>query len=273
MEDTPILLDPQAQKRVLALTKLLAGEWTVPQAAITLGISSRQVRRLKQAYLQEGAAGLVHGNRGRSPQHAVAEEIRAQVVELARGKYAGFNHQHLTEKLAEDEGLALSRSTVRRIANAAGLPSPRPRRAPKHRGRRERMRQEGMLLQADGSRHQWLGPDGPWLTLIGGIDDATNEVAHAVFRDQEDAQGYMLWLRAVVVEKGIPLALYVDRHGIFITTAKRSQRTLEEQLSGQQSSTTQFGRVLQELAITPIYALSPQGKGRVERLWGPSRTA
>jgi hypothetical protein len=46
-----------------------------------------------------------------------------------------------------------------------------------------------MLLQADGSRHRWLGPNSPYLTLIGGIDDATGEVPWALFREQEDAQG------------------------------------------------------------------------------------
>jgi len=29
------------------------------------------------------------------------------------------------------------------------------------------------MLQVDGSRHEWLQRRGPWLTLIGGIDDAT----------------------------------------------------------------------------------------------------
>jgi hypothetical protein len=124
------------------------------------------------------------------------------------------------------------------------------------------------MLQADGSRHRWLGQDGPWLTLIGGIDDATGTVPSAVFREQEDAQGYMQWLREVVSTKGVPLTLYVDRHGIFVKTTKRSHRSLEEQLTGKTVSTTQFGRVLQDLGITAIYALSPQGKGRVERLWG-----
>src|SRR5579862_742422 len=266
MQEEHITLDSDEQKRAMVLAKLLAGEWTSHQAAGALGLSSRQLRRLKHAYQHEGAAALVHGNRGRRPVNAVAEEVRAEVATLARQKYAGFNHQHRTEKLAEDEELDLSRSTVRRIVTAAGLPTPRPRRAPKHRSRRERLPQEGMLLQADGSRHLWLGPEGPYLTLIGGIDDATGEVPWAVFREQEDAQGYMLWLQAVVQRKGVPLALYVDRHGIFVRTTEE-RKTLEEQLLGQRQP-TQFGRVLRELGVTAIYAQSPQGKGRIERVWG-----
>jgi len=248
----------EAEKRARVLNAVLAGDIDVGQAATVLGLSIRQVWRLKARYEEQGPTALMHGNRGRASGQAWPAELRAQVVALAEGKYAGFNQQHFTEKLAEEEGLQLSRSTVRRILRDAGLRPPRSRRAPKHRQRRERLGQEGMLVQADGSRYQWLGPDGSYLTLIGGIDDATGTVPAAVFREQEDAQGYMEWLRALVLRKGIPLAVYVDHHGIFAPTTKQ-RRTLAEQLSGVPLP-TQFGRVLQELHITLIQARSPQAK-------------
>jgi transposase len=266
MREERITLSATEQKRAWVLNRVLAGEWTQVEAAAALGLSARQVQRLRAAYAEEGVGALVHGNRGRPPAHTLAASVREQVVALAQGKYAGFNHQHLTEKLATVEGLPLGRTTVRRILAAAGIRSPRPRRAPKHRARRERRPQAGMLLQADGSRHRWLGPDGPYLTLIGGIDDATGEVPWALFREQEAAQGYMEWLRQVVHTHGVPLALYVDRHGIF-HRRPHERWTLEEELAGGPLP-TQFGRVLAELQITCIPALSPQAKGRVERLWG-----
>ena len=250
----------------MVLNRVLSGQWTQQEAATVLQRSVRQVRRLQQAYAREGVRALVHGNRGRPPAHALGAEVRERIVQLAQGKYAGFNHQHLTEKLGEGEGLVVGATTVRRLLRGAGLPSPRTRRAPKHRQRRERMAQAGLLVQADGSRHRWLGPDGPYWTLIGGIDDATGEVAWAVFREQEDAQGYMEWLQQLVQRVGIPHALYVDRHGIF-QRSPRERWTLEEELAGGPLP-TQFGRVLAELGIAVIHALSPQAKGRVERLWG-----
>ena len=276
LEET-ITLGTKEQRRAWALTRLLAGEWTQAEASQALGLSVRQVRRLLGAYRVRGPAALVHGNRGRAPVHRVADAVRAQIVAAARpgGRYAGLNHAHLTEQLNEVEAVAalqVSRPTVRRILLAAGLTSPRPRRAPRHRSRRERMAQEGQLLQADGSPHRWLGPDGPEWTLIAGIDDATGRVEHAVFRAQEDAAGYMTWLRRVVETKGIPLALYVDRHGIFQRSRGARGRTqepltLEEERAGGPLP-TQFGRVLEELGIRVIHARSPQAKGRVERLWG-----
>jgi len=240
------------------LTRLVGGQLTTYQAAELLKVSVRQVWRLKAGFSREGPAALVHGNRGRAPGNKLSHVVRARVLELARGTYQGFNQQHFTEKLLEQEQLAVSRMSVHRILRTAGLTSPRPRRPAKHRRRRERMAQEGMLLQADGSRHQWLGLDGPWLTLVGGIDDATGTVPYAVFREHEDGQGYMEWLRTVVSCQGVPLALYVDRHGIFVKSS-REPKTLEEQLTGR-TLPTQFGRVLEELGIQPIYALSPQAK-------------
>jgi transposase len=266
MREEQLTLSGKELKRAQVLTRVLAGEWTEQEAAEVLGLSERQVRRLQTAYAEEGVQALVHGNRGRLPTHTLPASVRARVVELAQGKYAGFNQQHLTEKLNTVEGLTVSRTTVRRLLATVGLRSPRPRRAPQHRRRRERRPQAGMLLQADGSRHLWLGPAGPYLTLIGGIDDATNEVPWALFREQEDAHGYMEWLRHVVATQGIPLALYVDRHGIF-HRAPKERWTLDEELAGGPLP-TQFGRVLAELQITCLPAQSPQAKGRVERLWG-----
>src|SRR5712692_877442 len=260
-----ITMNGKEQRRAMILTAVAEGRLTAGEAAELMSLSGRQARRLRRAFLCDGPAALVHGNRGRQPVHALDAAVGCRVVALADGIYAGCNDQHLSELLAEREGIALSRSSVRRILRAAGRRSPQQRRAPRHRSRRERMPQAGMLLQVDGSRHQWLGPDGPWLTLVGAIDDATGDVPHAVFRKQEDAQGYLLLLREVVRRRGVPLALYSDRHTIFQSRSDEPL-TLEEQLAGGRLP-TQVGRVLKELHVEWIGARCPQAKGRVERLW------
>ena len=258
-------MNGKEQQRAMILTGVIEGRLTAGEAAELMSLSQRQERRLRHAFLRDGPAALVHGNRGRRPAHSLDPGLRCRVIALADGVYAGCNDQHLTELLAEREAIALSRSSVRRILRAAGRRSPQRRRAARHRSRRERMPQAGMLLQVDGSRHQWLGPDGPWLTLVGAIDDATGDVPYAIFREQEDAQGYLLLLREVVRRRGVPLALYSDRHKIFQSGTKEPL-TLEEQLVGKPLP-TQVGRVLNDLDITWIGARSPQAKGRVERLW------
>ena len=105
-------------------------------------------------------------------------------------------------------------------------------------------------MQIDGSRHDWLEGRGPYLSLIGAVDDATGKVMHALFRDQEDAQGYFLLLRQIVGSYGIPLALYHDGHGIF-ERSRVGVESVEEQLGGRREP-TQFGRLMEELGITSI---------------------
>ena len=231
-----------------------------------LSLSVRLVKRLRASYHEGGAEALAHGNRGRKPVHAVGDDIRRKIVDLVQGEYAGFNQQHYTELLAEREGISVSRSTVRRILSGVGIHSPRKRRPPKHRKRRERYPQEGMLLQIDGSPHHWLEGRGPELSLIGAIDDATGKVPYALFREQEDAQGYFLLLQKIVETHGIPAALYHDRHSIF-ERSPADKESIEEQLEGKRRP-TQFGRLMEELGINSISAMSPEAKGRIERLWG-----
>lgn len=261
-----LTLSKKEQNRLVVMNEVEKGKMVIREAAELLGISERQGWRILAAYREEGAAGLAHGNRGRKPVHTLGEGIREQVVELAREKYEGFNHQHLTEKLREEERLEVSRSSVRRILLGVGIRSPKKRRGARHRRRRERYVREGMLLQVDGSRHDWLEGRGPWLTLISSIDDATGKVPFALFREQEDAQGYFLMLRQIVEKKGIPLAVYHDRHGIFERPEGEEVQTLEEQLRGEEPR-TQVGRLLKELGIESISAYSPQAKGRIERLF------
>jgi transposase len=261
-----VTLNKKEQNRLLVIGKVDRKEIGAPQAAVVLGISLRQLRRLVAGYRVGGAEALAHGNRGRKPANATAEAVRQRVLDLARSRYIGFNTQHLTEKLTERDGIDVSRSTVRRLLIDGAVKRPRKRRAPKHRSRRERYPQRGMLVQLDGSRHDWLEGRGPWMTLIGAIDDATGTVLHALFREQEDTQGYFELMEEVVSRYGVPLAVYHDGHAVF-EAAEHEPMTLEEQLEGKKA-VTQFGRLLNELDINSIRSLSPQARGRVERLWG-----
>jgi len=259
-----MMVNAQEQRRVMILTQVVSGALTVAGAAERMALSERQTKRLLAGFRREGVAALVHGNRGRQPAHTVHEEIREAVCGLATGKYGGFNQVHLTEQLGDAEGIALSRSSVRRILLEEGIRSPRKRRAPKYRSRRERRGVAGALVQIDASPHDWLEGRGPRLTLFAAIDDATGRLLALLFRAEEDAQGYFLLVRAVVTTHGRPAAVYHDRHSIFRVNAPE---TVAEQLTGAREP-TQFGRLLDELGIASVIARSPQAKGRVERLFG-----
>ena len=112
---------------------------TLDQAATLMGVTTRHTRRILAAYREEGAAALAHGHRGRRPANATPDAVVADVIRLARTKHEGANHTHLSELLSERDGIDIGRTTLRRILLEAGLSSPRRRRPPKHRVRRQRM--------------------------------------------------------------------------------------------------------------------------------------
>ena len=251
------------EKRIAVIQRVFRGELTVVEAAMVLGVSERQCYRIKARVNQQGVKGVVHGNRGRPSRHKVKEKTVKRVVQLARGKYQGFNDHHLTEKLKEQEQIELSRERVRRIFRAHGIASPNKRRGIKHRSRRERRASEGMMLQVDGSPHDWLQGRGPPLCLIGAIDDATGKVMGALFVGAESSWAYFKLFSEIFREHGLPQSIYTDCHSVFWTDR---EPTLEEQLINRKP-TTEVGRGLENLEVTLILAHSPQAKGRIERLW------
>lgn len=262
-----ITLTPEEQRRGAVLTQLAAGILTTEETARLLGVSVRQVWRLRARYLAGGPATLAHGNRGRPSGRRLGDPLRRRVAELARSdRYQGAGDSHLTELLAEHHDIHLSRQTVGRILREEGVPTPFPRRAARHRSRRERMAREGMLLQVDGSRHDWLEGRGPWLTLAGAIDDATSSLVSATFRDQEDSAGYLWIIADVAMRLGLPLAIYRDRHASF-ESAEGRRPPAELRLTDDRRP-THVGRALADLGIGSIPAGSPQAKGRIERGWG-----
>ncbi len=221
----------QRRPRALVLTKVLAGKVSVSDAALLLGLSERSVRRLRGRLEAAGPEALVHGNRGRQPAHTIDPTLKARIVALARTRYAGVNDSHLAELVAEREGIHVSRASVQRILRGAGLRSPRKHTRARYRSRRERRPAAGMLVQLDGSPHDWFGTD-ERATLQAAIDDATGDVVAATFREQEDAAGYFELLRTVLSTKGVPLAVYSDKHSVFQVSA-HERASLEEELAGE----------------------------------------
>lgn len=262
-----ITLTMKEQNRAAILSKLATsrdGKITTPMVAESLGLGERQVFRLKARYKAKGVLGLAHGNRGRPSLRKMPKRLEERIVKLAQEKYQGFNDHHLTEKLCEMEGIFVSRRKVSYLLRERGVEAVRKKRRPKHRTRRERKPQEGLMLQTDGSKHDWLEGRGPRLTFLGLIDDATNLVPTGLFDEEETTFGYFRLFYKTFSKYGLPASIYADRHMIFQTNR---DPTLEEQLQNKKPE-TQVGRALRELGITLIPAYSSQAKGRIERCWG-----
>src|SRR5487761_2612920 len=226
------------------------------EAAERLGVGERQLKRLVRAWKREGDAGLINRQRGREPNNALPAALRERLEGLLRAEYADFGPTLAAEKLAERDGIVVSRETVRQVQTRLGLHKPKRRRAKRVFQLRERRPRFGELVQIDGSPHAWFEDRGPRCTLIVFIDDATGRLTALQFAPAETTRAYLEALRSHVLAHGRPLAFYSDRHGIFRVNAK-------DAASG--DGKTEFGRVADRLGIEPIHALTPQAKGRVER--------
>jgi transposase len=251
--------------RLRVLDEVRHGKRTQAGAAQLLDLSDRQVRTLLHRLKRRGPAGLIHGNRGRPSKRRIPGPLRERIIEHYRGRYHGWNLAHFGEMLQEREGMTPpSGESIRQMLKMAGLWEER-RKAPRHRLRRPRREQEGELLQVDASLHAWLGPDHPRFALVGAVDDATGEVVDAQFFPAESTEAYLSLLKGILRKRGVPKAIYSDRHGTFVVNNSQQAALLRAQGL---TLETQISRALKELGIEWIAAYSPQAKGRIERLWG-----
>jgi len=142
MDAPPITLGREERRRLYVLDELTAGRLTTIEAAVALDVSIRHLQRLKARYQREGMAALSHGNRGRRPWNAISDDLAGQVVELARTRYAGLNHSHLADLLAEREGIGHRAGAPRRQPVGQPRPAVRPGRG----GRRPTPRSSGLAI-------------------------------------------------------------------------------------------------------------------------------
>jgi transposase len=266
METKDVLAMSQRERqRFHLLQMVIKGSLSLVQAAAAMKISYRHAKRLAARFRQRAAAGLIHGNRGRPAANRMPTGLREKILALSAQPYALFNDTHFAEQLAAREQIPVSRETVRKLRRAAGIAPKRPRRAKRHFKRRTRKPQEGVMLLWDGSFHHWFGPDQPPCCLMSAIDDATGKLLEAFFLPTECSWGYLRLLSGILTHYGLPASIYQDQHSCL--KRNDSHWSLEEELAGQQDP-TQVGAVLAELGIQPLFALTPQAKGRVERLFG-----
>lgn len=262
-----IFLKSKEARRLLIVERLASGQLTVFAAASQLGLSARQLVRLKGRYLSEGASGLVHKGRGRPSPRSTDAGLRDRVLALASGKYAGANYSHLADLLSTEEDIQLSSKTIARILRAAQVPPINPKPPAKRYRRRHRKPRAGMLVQTDSSPFDWLGLGGPLQSLHGSIDDATGDIVGLYLLPHECLEGYLRVVGQMVRRFGVPAQMYTDRHSIFVSP-KKDEMELYDNEEEHAARLTQFGRALFELGMGHVLARSPQAKGRIERLWG-----
>jgi transposase len=230
------------------------------EAGEVLGMSGRHFRRLCGRYEEEGEEGLRDRRIGKvSPRRAPARELE-RMQTLYRERYSDFTVKHFHEQLQRRHDYRLSYTVTRLSLQAAGLVAKAKRRSA-HRKKRVRRPLPGMLLFQDGSTHRWIAALGRDLDLVVTLDDATGQIYSAIMVDQEGTMSSLLGLAETIERHGLFGAFYTDRGAHYFIIPKESRKVDKTQL-------TQVGRALSQLGITHIASYSPQGRGRMERVFG-----
>src|ERR1700689_5596848 len=106
-------------RRAGALARVESGELKLVSAAVMMGISYRQSKRLAKRYREGGAQGLKHRSAGRESNRRKSKKFRERVLRLVGKKYSGeegerFGPTLAAEQLARDDQGEGDAQTVRR---------------------------------------------------------------------------------------------------------------------------------------------------------------
>ena len=256
-------MSQRERDRLVVVRQVVGGELRMGEGARRLELSKRQMRRLVRAYEREGDESVIHGLRGRSSNRRLDGALRTAALAKAREElYRDFAPTLLSEHL-DREGYVVPASTLRRWMIAEGLWTVKPR-GRRHRRRRERRAAVGEMVLMDTSIHNWLeGRSEEEIVLIALIDDATSRLLCRFFPRDTGAANRRL-LVEYLERHGRMGAVYADRAGHFRVNFRRRERREKDE----KEALTLIGRALEALDIELIIALSPQAKGRVERLFG-----
>lgn len=241
--------------RLRILQDVIDRRLTTRLAASRLEISDRHCRRLLERYREHGPLSLVNRRRGQPGNRQLTPGLAERGLHIIRERYADFGPTLACEKLAEVHDLYLAKETVRNWMTSDGIWIPHARRKSRVYQPRHRRDCLGELIQINGSHHDWFEGRAPKCCLLVFIDDATGRLMHLRFSESETAFDYMLATREYIEQHGKPVSLYSDKHAIFRVSGPENRNT----------TVTQFGRVLYDLAIELICANSSEAKGRVER--------
>ena len=259
------MLELRIMKKALVIENWINNIITGNEAAVELGISYRQVSRLKKTYLSLGTKGLDHKNKNKAPVNKTDLKIKQKVIDVfwdwKNKTDDGLNAAHLADVLLRDHNIKISRQTSWRILKSNGLQI-KTRRVRKYRKRRERRDQMGDILYLDGSLHRWYGNSYPKSTLILCTDDATSGALWAIFVDEENRNACFEVAYEVMTRFGIPMSFWLDRASQFITTRGAGQVYKQTELP------THWQNAMYNLGVRNIFAHSPQARGRGERANG-----
>ena len=108
-------------KRLALISEVSGARMTLGHAAVELGLSGRQIRRLVSRYRQLGAAGLDSGHRGKRSNNAIRSALKEEILGLVRGRYQGHGPTWVRRKLAGTHEVGFSFQVLCEIGDSVQL--------------------------------------------------------------------------------------------------------------------------------------------------------
>jgi hypothetical protein len=260
MRRVVVLWEAHMRRFLDAFERFKQHRLTAEEAGELLSLSARQFRRQCRRYEADGEDGLRDKRLGRvSPRRAAESELE-RMRRLYREEYADFTVKHFHEDLRRRHDYTLGYTTTRLALQASGDVKPAAGRG-RHRKKRTRRPLPGMMLFQDGSTHRWIAGLGHDIDLIVTMDDATSHIYSAFFVLEEGTMSSFVGLAETIAAHGLFGSLYTDRGSHYFHTPKAGGKVDTKHL-------TQVGRALKQLGIRHIPSYAPEGRGRMERVFG-----
>lgn len=260
-------LTSQEQYKLDVLTQVNKKQIKPGLAAKLLGVSPRQIRRLRVSLRHIGEQAVIHKLKGKPGNHHIDITVKEKAINTIKEKYIDFKPTFATEKLGENHNIQISPETTRLWMMEEKLWRSHKQKRSEYRSWRPRKEYYGELQQFDGSYHMWfenrfIDDNGEPIEvcLLASIDDATGRITKATFTKNEGIEAVFTFWKEYVLETGKPLDIYLDKFSTYKINHKAAVDNKE--------LITQFQRAMLLLDINLINAHSPQAKGRVERLFG-----
>lgn len=261
-----ITLNMKEQRKNDIIVKLINKEITITQTSKLLGVSERQIKRIKKKYLKEGVTSVIHKSKGIKTNRGYSDNLKEKILELYKVEYEGWNFYHFNDTLEDYHNIKVSDTFIYNFLTSNGIESPHKYKKKKEsHPPRQRKENAGELIQVDASKHQWFYGDNEYYHLNGGIDDSTGQVVSCFFTKEETIFGYQMIMKQIIENYGIPACLYTDYRTVF--KSNKRELTLEEEIEGKQINNTKFANMLEHLGTDIISTMNPRAKGRIERLW------
>ncbi len=260
------VLTPKEQYKFEIITKVINREIKPGLAALMLGISTRQVRRLRAAVQDGGSEAAIHGLRGKQGNHHIDKNLKEKTLRIVKERYFDFKPTFASETLGSRDHIKVNPQTLRRWMAEYGLWKTKKQEKTEYRSWRPRKEYFGEMDQFDGSYHFWFENrycdergDPMEVCLLASIDDATGRITKAEFAKNEGVAAVFRFWKRYVLDRGKPLSVYLDKFSTYKINHKNAVDSHQFM--------TQFQRAMLDLGVNLISAHSPEAKGRIERLF------